>query len=100
MIHMLAFTQDYPDKDFAHDLAIGIPIAWEIPSTPGLTTRKRNAELPYQELKGAITTRNAVVCDRVLKTQGAELANKCWEKTTREIDLGWITEPVGVTGGM
>ena len=96
-MRLVAFTEDYPDKDFVIDLAFGIPRVGAIPPKPGLTSRKRIAEIPYQEWKGANPKRNAAVCDRVRKSRWADLANKCWGGTTSEIDLCWITEPVDVT---
>ena len=69
LIRLLATSRDYPDTAFVGELPTGMPIAGPIPQTPGLTERKRNAEMPYQEWKEATRARNLPIYDRVLKTQ-------------------------------
>ena len=94
---MLVTVLSYPDTALVRDLAHGMPIAGPIPTTPWLTIRKKHAELPYQEWKKNISKRNAEAYDRVLKSRGTELSQKCWEKTLKEVEAGWATVPKGVS---
>ena len=97
LIYLLMNALEYPDEHFATELSKGMPIAGPIAPTPGLTARKRCAELSYQEWKEGIPARNKKIFDRVLKSQGSELTEICWQKTLSEVEQGWITPPVPVT---
>ena len=87
----------YEDTEFAHDLSMGMPIAGPIPPTPGLTTRKRAAQISYVEWRRGIPERNIEVINRVSKAQGTDLPNACWGKTVEEVTAGWVTDPVDLT---
>ena len=97
LIFALTTILDFEDTEFVKDLSNGMPIAGPIAPTPGLTTRKRDAQMSYQEWKRGIPKRNCDVIERVSKTQGTTLANACWEKTLKEVTAGWVTEPRDLT---
>ena len=100
LIFLICKTLDCQDKNFVTDLSKGMPIAGPIAPTPGLTDRKKTAEMSYQEWKEGIPRRNAVIYDRMLKAQSSDLAEACWAKTLTEVESGWITEPIDVTDTM
>ena len=77
-----------------------MPIAGAIPPVPGLSARKRQAELSYTQWKRDIPRRNQTIIDRVLKTQGSELSLLCWEKTLAEVRAGWVTEPIDLNDAL
>ena len=97
LIYLLCHALEYPGEKFATDLSQCMPIAGPIAPTPGLTARKKAAEMSYQEWKDGIPKRNAVIHERMIKAQGSELAAACWAKTLEEIGDGWISEPTDVT---
>ena len=97
LISSIANLFSFEDTEFVNDLSKGMPIAGPISPTPGLTTRKREAQMTYQEWKRGIPKRNREAIDRVSKTQGSDVAGACWEKTLKEVTAGWVTEPVDLT---
>ena len=97
MIYFTAETLGGPDFKIVRDLAKGMPIAGPVGATPGLTERKRSAQMSYTQRNRGIPERNKAVIERVTKTQWAELAVKCWGGTLIEVDQWWITEPAELT---
>ena len=97
LIFSLTTKFGYDDTEFVRDLSMGMPIAGPIAPTPGLTTRKRAAQLSYVEWQRGIPQRNIDVINRVSKAQGSELSNACWNKTLDEVTAGWVTDPIELT---
>ena len=97
LIYFLAHHLQYDDAKIVFDLSNGMPIAGPVAATPGLTSRKRQAQLSYQQWKREIPKRNLQAIERLSNSQGTELSLKCWEKTLTEVREGWITEPVDLT---
>ena len=97
LIFFLANKLEYEDRNIVFDLANGMPIAGPVAPTPGLPTRKRQAQMSYQQWKREIPKRNKEAIDRLLKTQGTELSIKCWEETLTGVNAGWVTEPIDLT---
>ena len=76
LIHLLTTSRDYPDTTVVKELRAGMPIAGPIAQTPGLTQRKRNAQMSYQEWKETTPERNLAIYDRVRKSKGSDLSQK------------------------
>ena len=85
---LVAAALEYSDTEFVMGLSRGMPIAGLICATPGLTERKKAAELSYLARKEGIRARNLGVRDRVPKSQNIELAGGIWEKTLEEAEKG------------
>ena len=83
LISALTSKFGYEDTEFIRDLSMGMPIAGPIPPTPGLTARKRDEQMSYQEWKTGIPKRNVEVIDRISKSRGTELAGACWGSICR-----------------
>ena len=89
-------TLNYADIDFVKDLSQGMPFAGAVSATPGLTARKKDAEMTYKERKEGIRATNLEILDRVRKSQAIELAEISWGATLEEVERGWITDPSDV----
>ena len=97
LISCITSNLDYDGKNIVFVLANGMPTSGPITPTPGLSTRKREAQMSYQQWKREIPKRNKDVIERVTKSQGAELSIKRWGGTLTEVNAGWMTEPIELT---
>ena len=97
LIFLLAQNLDYADTEIVFGLPNGIPIAWPVAPAKGLSARKRQAQMSYQQWKREFSKRNETVIERAPRTQGADLALEMWDETVAEVSAGRATEPVDLS---
>ena len=78
LIVFIANKLNYADERFVSDLAHGMPITGPAPTTPGLSGRKRQAQMSYRVLRRGMPKRNKAAIGRVTESQGAEPPLKWW----------------------
>ena len=100
LMYFLTVHYAYVDKDFVHDLAVGMPIAGEIPVTGALRPRVRNAVVTVEQWRARLPARNKAILERVLASKTDPLREECWSKTIEEFQNGWITAPQVVSPAM
>ena len=74
LMYFLSIHFAYEDKDFAHDLAVGMPIAGEVPAAGALRPRIRGASITIEQWRGGTPARNRAILERILATKGDPLA--------------------------
>ena len=93
-MELIAESIDFPDNELINDLRAGMPIAGVIPAVPTLTARDTNAVWSVEEWRKSIPKLNAANVERVVKSQGSDMAKECYRETMKEVKDGWVTEPV------
>ena len=88
---------DYEDKEIANDISLGMPVAGDIPTCPVLTEREKAETAPRGNWAKTIPNRNKRAIGRVDGFTNAELGAACWGKSSREINAGWLSQPVDLT---
>ena len=73
LIHFLCSRLDFAGKSIASDLAIGIPLAGDVPDAGVFRKRRRNATVTQEEWPQGLHRRNLDMPERVRKSDGAEL---------------------------
>ena len=52
------------------------------------------AAITQSERRGGLFQRNLDMMESVRKSDGAELTRLCWEKTSGEVERGWVAQPI------
>ena len=93
----LASSLAYPDKEFSQDLAMGMPIAGDIPACGTLANRPMPATMTMKTWRESTPQRNAEAIERVKTVADKELYDLCWAKPNAAAVKGWVTGPQPLT---
>lgn len=88
---------DYPDKRVAQNMALGMPIAGDIPACDALLSREKPATTTMGHWAAGIGARNSAAIGRVEGFRSTELGPGRWRKTLAWIAAGWLTETTPLT---
>ena len=97
LIQFLCSHLDYPDKSLVADLPREMPVVGIVPESGVFRKRVRKTSVTLPEWREGLLTRNQAMVERARQAAGTEVARLCWEKTMREVEKGWATQPVPVT---
>ena len=100
LFQFLTVHFEYPDATLAADLAIGMPIAGDVPFTGALRPRPRPAVHTLAEWRAQLPVRNRKILDRVVNAAKSDLSEACWYRTLDEVKRGRVTTPVAVTNAV
>ena len=97
LIRFLCSRLEYPYKSLPDDLTQRIPAVGPVPDSGFFRKRPRQASTTLPIWTGCLRARNLQMIERARKSAGAEEARLCCEKTLREVEKGWATQPSPIT---
>ena len=93
LLHLLVSHFGYVDQQIVKDLSAGMPIGGGVAAAGSLVARESPSILSIPEWKKGIPMRNAEAVERVEKFRATPAGAKCWEKSVKEIEAGWLKQP-------
>ena len=100
LLRHLAMKHKYPDVSVTKDIAEGMRVTGEIPTSKILAPKATLATATNDDLSSKRRKRNTRVCKWLLDhADDHELVEAIWSKTAAEAERGWLTAPTPLTRG-